>query len=211
MIEISQLYVFAGFSLALLLVPGPAVLYIIARSVNQGRLAGLVSVLGIETANIAHVVLAALGLSAVLMTSALAFDVVKYLGAAYLIYLGIRKLLAHDEDAADEAVRPDSLRRIYSQGVVVNLLNPKVALFFFAFLPQFVDTARGGVTGQILLLGLMFVSMGIVTDGTYALLSSSIAGRLRGNRRFLKGQRYFAGVVYLGLGVTTALSGSKSK
>jgi len=211
MFDPTQLTIFLGASLALLLVPGPAVLYIVARSVNQGRTAGLASVMGIETANATHVVLATLGLSALLMTSALAFDIVKYAGAAYLVYLGIRKLLAHDEDQPVEEVKQQSLRRIYSQGVVVNLLNPKVALFFFAFLPQFVDPTRGAITGQILALGLMFVAMGCVTDSTYALLSSSIAGRLKGNRAFLRGQRYFAGLVYVGLGVTTALSGSKSK
>lgn len=211
MFDPAQLTVFLSFSLALLLVPGPAVLYIVARSVNQGRRAGLASVLGIETANFIHVVLASFGLSALLMTSALAFDVVKYLGAAYLIYLGIRKLLTREEDAAEEDVKPDSLRRIYTQGVVVNLLNPKVALFFFAFLPQFINPARGAVTTQILALGLMFVLMGTLTDSTYALLSSAVSGRLKGNRAFLKGQRYFAGLVYVGLGLTTAFSGSKSK
>jgi threonine/homoserine/homoserine lactone efflux protein len=211
MFDPSQLSLFLGASLALLLVPGPAVLYIVARSVNQGRMAGLASVMGVETANATHVVIAALGLSALLMTSALAFDVVKYLGAAYLIYLGVRKLLSRDEDQPEETGPKESLRRIYSQGVIVNMLNPKVALFFFAFLPQFVDPSRGAVTSQILALGLMFVAMGCVTDSAYALLSSSIAGRLKGNRSFLRGQRYFAGLVYVGLGVTTALSGSKSK
>ena len=132
MIEISQLYFFLGATLALLLVPGPAVLYITARSANQGRLAGLVSVLAIETANFLQAVAATLGLSAILLSSALAFDVVKYLGAGYLIYLGIRKLAAPDDPAAEE-VKPESLSRIYWQGLVINLLNPKTALFFFAF------------------------------------------------------------------------------
>src|SRR5512142_2441272 len=145
MIELSQLTFFMGASLALLLMPGPAVLYITARSANQGRLAGLVSVLAIETANFLQAVAATLGLSAILVSSALAFDVVKYLGAAYLIYLGARKLLVAEEDRQEGDVRPESLSRIYWQGFVVNLLNPKTALFFFAFLPQFVDPARGDV------------------------------------------------------------------
>src|SRR6266511_3144672 len=148
MIEFSQLYFFLVAALALLLMPGPAVLYITARSANQGRLAGLISVLAIETANFVQAVAATLGLSAVLVSSALAFDVVKYLGAAYLIYLGIRKLLAHDEGLGQEALKPESLSRIYWQGLVVNLLNPKTALFFFAFLPQFVDPSKGNVTTQ---------------------------------------------------------------
>jgi len=209
MIELSQLTFFMGASLALLLVPGPAVLYITARSANQGRLAGLVSVLAIETANFAQAVAATLGLSAILLSSALAFDVVKYLGAAYLIYLGIRKLLVSEEGAVDEAIRKESLSRIYWQGLVVNLLNPKTALFFFAFLPQFVDPGKGNVTGQTLFLGAIFVGMAIITDSLYALLASSLAEKLKGNRNFQKGQRYFAGLVYVGLGITTAFTGSK--
>jgi threonine/homoserine/homoserine lactone efflux protein len=209
MIEFSKLYFFLGASLALLLVPGPAVLYITARSANQGRLAGLVSVLAIETANFLQAIATTLGLSAILLSSALAFDVVKYLGAAYLLYLGIRKLFAREEEAGDEAIRQESLRRIYWQGFAINLLNPKTALFYFAFLPQFVDPAKGNVTGQTLLLGGLFVGMAFITDSLYALLASSLADRLRGNRHFRKGQRYFAGFVYVGLGITTALTGSK--
>ncbi len=209
MIQFSQLYFFMAASLALLLVPGPAVLYITARSANQGRLAGLVSVLAIETANFTQAVAATLGLSAILLSSALAFDVVKYLGAAYLIYLGVRKLLTREETAGNETIAQESLARIYWQGLVVNLLNPKTALFFFAFLPQFVDPNKGNVMGQTLLLGAIFVGMAIITDSLYALLASSLAERLRGSRHFQKGQRYFAGLVYVGLGITTALTGSK--
>lgn len=209
MFEFSRLYFFIGASLALLLVPGPAVLYITARSANQGRLAGLVSVLAIETANFLQAVAATLGLSAILLSSALAFDVVKYLGAAYLIYLGLRKLLVREEGVEGEEIKPEPLSRIYWQGVAINLLNPKTALFYFAFLPQFVDPARGNVTAQTLLLGALFVGMACITDSLYALLASSLAERLRGNRHYQKGQRYFAGLVYLGLGITTALTGSK--
>jgi len=198
-----------GAALVLLLVPGPAVLYITARSASQGRLAGLVSVLAIETANFIQAIAAALGLSAILLSSALAFDVVKYLGAAYLIYLGIRKLLASDNGLEGDVIKQEKLSRIYWQGFAVNILNPKTALFFFAFLPQFVDPAKGNVVGQNLLLGAVFVSMAIITDTIYALLASSVAGRLSGNRRFQKGGRYFAGLVYVGLGITTALTGAK--
>lgn len=209
MIEPSQLPFFIGASLALLLMPGPAVLYITARSANQGRLAGLVSVLAIETANFTQAVAATLGLSAILLSSALAFDVVKYLGAAYLIYLGVRKLLVREETTGSEEIKAESLSRVYWQGVVVNLLNPKTAVFFFAFLPQFVNPARGNITMQTLALGVIFVGMAIVTDSMYALLASSLAERLRGSRHFQKGQRYFAGLVYVGLGITTAFTGSK--
>ncbi len=173
--EISQVYIFAGASLALLLVPGPAVLYILARSVSQGRTARLVPVLAIETANSCHATTAALGLSAILLSSALAFNVVKYLGAVYLIYLGIRKLAAREEDQPQTMNEPQSLWRIYSQGVIVNLLNPKVALFFFAFLPQFVNVNSGHTTTQILTLGALFVGMAIITDSLYAILGGSVA------------------------------------
>lgn len=209
MIEPSKLYLFMGAALVLLLIPGPAVLYITARSASQGRLAGLVSVLAIETANFIQAVAAALGLSAILLSSALAFDIVKYLGAAYLIYLGIQKLLVSDNNSEDGVIKKESLSRIYWQGFAVNILNPKTALFFFAFLPQFVDPAKGNVITQNMLLGAVFVGMAIITDSMYALLASSVAGRLSGNPRFKKGGRYFAGLVYIGLGVTTALTGAK--
>jgi threonine/homoserine/homoserine lactone efflux protein len=209
MIDPSQLYVFMGAALVLLLIPGPAVLYITARSASQGRLAGLVSVLAIETANLIQVIAAALGLSAILLSSAIAFDIVKYLGAAYLIYLGIRKFLALDIRRENNVVKQESLSRIYWQGFAVNILNPKTALFFFAFLPQFVDPAKGNIMAQNLLLGAIFVGMAIITDSMYALLTSSISGRLSGNHRFQKGGRYFAGLVYIGLGITTALTGAR--
>jgi threonine/homoserine/homoserine lactone efflux protein len=209
MINLSQLYLFMGAALLLLLIPGPAVLYITARSASQGRMAGFVSVLAIETANFFQALAAALGLSAILLSSALAFDVVKYLGAAYLIYLGIRKLLAAHDEVANETVKRESLSRIYWQGFIINIFNPKTALFFFAFLPQFVDPAKGNVTGQTLLLGCIFVGMALITDSLYALLASSLAAKLTGNKGLQKGQRYFAGLVYVGLGITTALSGSR--
>lgn len=208
MIDPSKLTLFLFAALALLLVPGPAVLYIIARSASQGRAAGLVSVFAIETANLIQATAAGLGLSAILLSSALAFDVVKYLGAAYLIFLGIRKLLSSD-NGAEEEIKQESLRQIYWQGVAINILNPKTALFFFAFLPQFVDPARGNVVAQNLLLGMIFVGLAIVTDSLYALVISSFADTLRGNRRFQTGGRYFAGLVYVGLGITTALTGAK--
>lgn len=208
MIDPSKLSLFIFAAIALLLVPGPAVLYITARSASQGRTAGLVSVLAIETANFIQAVAAGLGLSAILLSSALAFDVVKYLGAAYLIYLGLRKLFSSDI-GAEEEIKQESLRQIYWQGVAVNILNPKTALFFFAFLPQFVDPARGNVIAQNLLLGMIFVGLAIITDSLYALVVSSFADKLRGNQRFQTGGRYFAGLVYVGLGITTALTGAR--
>ena len=198
-------------AVALIVTPGPAVLYIVTRSVDQGRRAGLASVLGVEVGNLFHVLAAGLGLSAILLSSALAFDIVKYLGAAYLIYLGIRKWLSRDEEQSTEVSEQRSLRRVFSQAVIVAILNPKTALFFFAFLPQFVDTTRGSATVQMLLLGLMVVMIAIVSDSIYALLAGTMGGWLRGNRRYLRFQRYFTGTVYIGLGITAALSSGNRK
>lgn len=209
MFEQSQLIIFISASIALLLLPGPAVLYITARSANQGRVAGFVSVLAIEAANLMQAVAAGLGLSAILLSSALAFDVVKYLGAAYLIYLGIKKLLTKEESSTSQEVKRESLSQIFWQGFIINILNPKTALFFFAFLPQFVNPEKGNVTLQNLLLGVLFVALAFVTDSIYAFVASSLAEKLNTNANFQKGQKYFAGLVYIGLGVTTALTGSR--
>ncbi len=206
MFNIPHLPVFLLAALLLLLTPGPAVLYIIARSVDQGRLAGLVSVLSIETGNSFHVVGAGLGLSAILLSSALAFTVVKYLGAAYLVYLGLRRLLARDSAHPEMAVRPQSFRRIFSQGVLVAALNPKTALFFLAFLPQFVDPAKGGVAVQFLTLGGLFVLMALVTDSVYALLAGTAGQWLKSARPFRRAEKMVVGTVYIGLGVTAALA-----
>jgi threonine/homoserine/homoserine lactone efflux protein len=203
------LLLFAPVALGLLVIPGPAVLYIVTRSIDQGRVAGLVSVLGIHTGSIVHVAAAAAGLSALLVSSAVAFSVVKYAGAAYLIVLGIRKLAGRDERReAVERSSPRSLRRIYVQGIVVNVLNPKTALFFLAFLPQFVDVDRGAVWSQMLVLGLTFMALGMISDGTYALVASRAGGWLRSSARFRTAQRYVSGGIYVGLGAVAAFSGS---
>jgi len=204
--HLPNLPVFLLAALILLLTPGPAVLYIIARSMDQGRLAGFVSVLSIETGNSVHVLAATLGLSAILMSSAVAFTIVKYLGAAYLIYLGIRRLLRRDQDHETTRIQRQSLQRIYSQGVLVAVLNPKTALFFLAFLPQFVDSSAGSVTLQLLTLGGLFVMMALVTDNMYSLLASTAGGWLKNKRSVLGAQRYVVGSVYIGLGVTAALT-----
>jgi threonine/homoserine/homoserine lactone efflux protein len=187
--------------------PGPNTLYIIARSIQQGRLAGFVSSLGVQVGTMVHIVAAALGLSALLVSSAVAFNVVKYAGAAYLIFLGIKTLLTR-EKIEPAKVRKAALGRVFYQGIVVNLLNPKTALFFFAFLPQFIDVARGAIVLQIVLLGSILIFLGTLSDSIYALASGSIGNWLRGNLKFLRAQRYFAGSVYIGLGAATALSGA---
>ena len=209
--EGATLAVFVVAALALLVVPGPAVLYIVARGIDQGRAAGMVSALGIQVGSLVHVTAAALGLSAVLASSATAFATVKYLGAAYLVYLGVRTLVSRGASEAVVARTSRSLRRVFAQGVVVQVLNPKVALFFLAFIPQFVDPERGSVAGQTLLFGGMLTGLGMVTDGAYGLLAGTAGAWLKGNAGFGRVQRWVAGSVYLGLGVTTAVAGSGGK
>ena len=197
---------FVVASIVLLLTPGPAVLFIVARSVEQGRAAGLVSVLGIHLGTIVHIIAAAVGLSALIMASALAFAIVKYVGAAYLIWIGIRTLMAKDADPAAPVAPAEPLARVFRDGFVVNLFNPKTAIFFLAFLPQFVDPARGALHWQILVLGLTFMGLGIMSDGMFALAAGTAGDFLRRNRRFLRMQRWFAGSSFIGLGVTAALT-----
>lgn len=206
MLGLSNLSIFLIAALILLLTPGPAVLYIVARSLDQGRLAGFVSVLSIEVGNFVHVLAATLGLSAILVSSALAFSIVKYLGAAYLIYLGVRRLFSHEAGLQQSEFKRQGLGRIFRQGVLVATLNPKTALFFFAFLPQFVDSSKGSITLQLLTLGCMFVIMAIVTDSLYALLAGTIGLWLKRTRSFLRIERYVVGSVYIGLGFTAALT-----
>jgi threonine/homoserine/homoserine lactone efflux protein len=202
---IVSLTAFVAAALVVLLIPGPGVLYIVARSLSQGQRAGLVSVLGLSAGALVHVAAATVGLSAILLASATAFGVVKILGAAYLIYLGVRTLLARPPAAAADTVAPRSLRRLFSDGVVVSVLNPKIAVFFLAFLPQFVEPDRGPIAQQVLFLGLLYVVLALITDSAYALL----AGRLRRwfGRQAISGPlpRYASGAVYIGLGVSTAL------
>ena len=208
MLDLSKLPLFFLATVVLLLTPGPAVLYIVARSVDQGRRAGLVSVLGIEVGNSVHVLAAAFGLSALLASSALAFLALKYLGAAYLIFLGARKLLSPETViAAGASAAAPSRRRVFSQGMLVAVLNPKTALFFLAFLPQFVDSARGSVALQLLSLGVLVLLMGIVSDSLYALTAGTLGNWLKTTPRFWRAERYIVGSVYVGLGLTAALRG----
>jgi len=209
MFSLPNLPIFLLAALILLLTPGPAVLYIVARSVDQGRLAGFVSVLSIEIGNFVHVLAATLGLSAILVSSALAFSIVKYLGAAYLIYLGVRQLLAHETAHKTTTFQRQRLRRIFRQGLLVAILNPKTALFFFSFLPQFVDSSKSSFTLQLLTLGCLFVLMAIVTDSLYALLAGTVGQWLKGTSTLLRIERYLVGTVYIGLGVMAALADAK--
>lgn len=209
MLDISTLAIFMTAALALLLIPGPAVLFIVARSIEQGRLAGLASIIGILVGTMVHVLAAAAGVSAILLSSALAFNVVKFLGAGYLVYLGVRTLLSKEEAPTAVSLEPKKLSRLFYEGVLVNVLNPKTALFFLAFLPQFVDPARGSAAVQTILLGLIFIGMALVTDSLYALLAGTLGDRLKNNAKFWRRQRYFAGSVYILLGVTAVFTGSE--
>jgi threonine/homoserine/homoserine lactone efflux protein len=207
----STISLFIAATSILVLMPGPNTLYIIARGIQQGRRAGIISSIGVQVGTLIHIAAAAFGLSALLLSSALAFNTVKYAGAAYLIYLGVKALLTKEQIGPTREIQKASLGRVFYQGVVVNLLNPKTALFFFAFLPQFIDATRGRVAMQIVLLGTILVFLGTLSDSVYALAAGSVGAWLRGNLRFLRAQRYFAGSVYLGLGVATALSGAHKK
>jgi threonine/homoserine/homoserine lactone efflux protein len=202
----SRLALFVGAALLLLVVPGPSVLYIVTQSVSHGRRAGIVSVAGITTGTLVHIAAATVGLSALLASSALAFDVVKYLGAAYLIAVGVRRLAGWERAREPHSGDTRRLGRLYRQGIVVNTLNPKTALFFLAFLPQFVDPARGTVWTQILALGLLFAALGFLSDGVWAVVAGTLGERLRRSRRFPAAQRYVSGSVFVGLGAVAALS-----
>jgi threonine/homoserine/homoserine lactone efflux protein len=202
--DVGTLLVFSVAALALIVVPGPAVLYIVSQSIDRGRLAGFVSALGIAVGALVHVCAAAIGLSSILVSSATAFNVVKYAGAAYLIGMGLWTILSRR--AADPAAVQTErrLRRRFGQGVVVNILNPKTALFFFAFLPQFVDPDQGAAALQIVVLGLVFVLIAVISDSVWALAAGTASERLRASRRFLSVQRYVSGSVFVGLGALTA-------
>jgi threonine/homoserine/homoserine lactone efflux protein len=193
----------------MLVIPGPAVLFIVARGISQGRLAAFASVLGVAVGSFVHVIAAVVGLSALMTGSALAFSVVKYVGAAYLIYLGVMTLLNKRQAASNPKVERKSLKRLFIDGIVVNVLNPKTALFFLAFLPQFAEPDY--FAQQALLLGAVFVGLAILSDGTYAMISGSLGQMLRGQPRFLAAQRWFTGGVFIGLGALTALSGNGRK
>jgi len=199
--------IFFAAAIILLAIPGPAVLYIVSRSIGHGRTAGVVSALGIGVGTIIHAIAAAVGLSALLMSSAIAFAAVKYLGAAYLIFLGVQKLRKRESFDVSGDVSNANLRRIFAQGILVNVLNPKTALFFFAFLSQFVRPARSPVAYQFLLLGLIFAVMGVVSDSLWGFFGGTVAERLRRDSRWSNAQRYVSGGMLISLGLATAVSG----
>jgi threonine/homoserine/homoserine lactone efflux protein len=220
--DLTTIGLFVAASLVVGIVPGPAVLYIVARTIDQGRAAGLASVAGVAMGTFVHIAAAMLGLSALLATSTTAFNVVKYAGAAYLVYLGIRKLLERDTadaalpaaDAAHRASRP-RLRSVMREGALVNILNPKTAVFFLAFMPQFVRPDAGEPVVQVAVLGVLFMLSCLVTDAAYALTAAGAGGwlraRLAASPRSRRAQRWLVGGTYIGLGAVTAISGRSAR
>jgi threonine/homoserine/homoserine lactone efflux protein len=200
----STIALFLLAATALAVVPGPAVAYIVTQSIDQGRRAGIVSALGVASGGLVHVAAATVGLSALIASSATAFTVVKLVGAVYLIVVGIRRILSGDAEGPESRALRLPLRRVYRQGVIVNVLNPKTALFFLAFLPQFVDPDRGAVWPQVALLGVVFVSVAVLSDLTYALVSDAIAGRIRRTGTGARVRRWLTGGVFVALGITAA-------
>jgi len=204
----SIILLFAAATMALLVVPGPAVVYIVTRSVAQGRTAGLLSVLGIHVGSVVHVAAAAAGVSALLAASPTAFAAMQYLGAAYLLYLGWQKLRQRADDEVHAEPPAESNARLFGQGIVVNVLNPKTAVFFLAFIPQFVDPDRGWVPLQMVLFGIGFIVLGILSDGSYALLASMLSGRLRRTPRTRRVLDRSSGVIYVLLAAVAVVLGT---
>ena len=205
MLDWSKLLIFIPVTLILVVTPGPNTLYILARSFQGGSRAGFVSCLGILLGTLIHVTAAAVGLTALLASSALVFGVIKYAGAAYLIWIGLKTFLTYQQSLSVPEMHERHSGSVFYQGLMVNLLNPKTALFFMAFLPQFVDTSRGRVTLQIILFGAILACLGTTSDCAYALLADGVGKLFRDNLRLLRPLRYVAGSVYLGLGLATAL------
>jgi len=200
---VSAIALFCVASTALAVVPGPAVTYIVTHSIDKGRRAGLVSATGVATGGLVHVAAATVGLSALIASSAAAFTTVKLVGAAYLIAVGIRRILSREEGDDVQPV-PAPHRDLYVQGVVVNVLNPKTALFFLAFLPQFVDPAQGPIWPQVALLGMLFAVIAFTSDVCYALVADLLAGKLRRSGAGAKLRRFVSGGIFVALGVTAA-------
>ena len=198
-----SLLLFMAAGLALNITPGPDMLYVAARSTSEGRAAGIVSSLGIATGTLFHITAVALGLSALLAAVPIAYTTVRIAGASYLVYLGVRALASRSANGP-RSIERAPLGAIFRQGMLTNMLNPKVALFFLAFLPQFVDPSRGSAAMQIVILGLIFDTSGTVVNTIVALATSGAANRVRVNSRLGEILHKFTGVVFIGLGVRIA-------
>ena len=203
--EAANLLLFLGASLALNLTPGPDMLYVLARGSGEGTRAGVVSALGIATGTLVHLALVALGLASLLAAVPIAFDVVRYAGAAYLIFLGVRALFGRSGANEQREVREATLPEIFRQGVITNILNPKVALFFAAFLPQFADPARGPVALQLIMLGLLFNLSGTTVNLLVGVMAARAGAGLRARLGATGTLRRATGLIFLGLGLRLAL------
>lgn len=206
-LTVLSLYFAAAFVLAV--TPGPGMLYVLTRSVRGGRGEGYASSLGTAVGGLSHVIAAAFGISAVLAASADAYNVVKYAGAAYMIYLGIRTLLAKDEAFVITGAHETRHHQAFYQGIVTEVLNPKTALFFLAFIPQFVDTTRP-VVEQFILLGCISVALNTSVDLIVATLAGPIGTQLQRRARLRRAQRIFTGSTLIALGAVVALSSAES-
>jgi threonine/homoserine/homoserine lactone efflux protein len=205
--NIEHFWVFALAALMLNLTPGNDMIYVAARSTSQGIKAGIISSLGIMVGCMVHIVAAVIGLSAIIAGSAVAFDIVKYVGAAYLIYLGVRSILSKRKSLAiNKNIQPMSYRKIFWQGFVTNVLNPKVALFFLAFLPQFINIESENTSLQILFLGTWFDAGGTLVNILVAILFGRIGKWLSQSPRFVQWQERITGAMLVGLGIKVALS-----
>lgn len=204
--EVNQIGYFLIAAFVLLVVPGPAVLFIVAKSIQHGQKAGLVSVIGIGLGGIVHVIFAALGLSAILFASTYAFMLIKYLGAFYLLYLGLKSFFSKttsDPTNSNAVNKKQSYHKILLDGFIVNVFNPKTAIFFMAFLPHFVSLEKGGIGSQIIFLGVLFILLAVLSDSLYVLLSSKLSKLLSGSSKFTKVRNYTTGVLYFFLGLIT--------
>ncbi|MCX6541006.1 MAG: LysE family translocator [Actinobacteria bacterium] len=208
---LSSLPLFVVASLALLAIPGPAVLFIVARSGAQGTRAGLVSVLGVHVASALHVLAAAAGLSAIVVASSVAFTVVKVVGGLYLIGIGVKSLRGARSavHSAEPSVRSE--RQIFTEAFIVNIFNPKVALFFLAFIPQFVDTAHGPVWSQTLVFGAAYIALGLCTDSLYAVIGARAGVWFNARSSRMRASRYAEGSILVGLGLLTLLLPHRNK
>lgn len=201
----ANLALFLPAAIALIVAPGPDSLYVLARGIGQGRRAGIISALGTCTGLLVHTTAAALGLAVLLQTSTVAYLVVKYVGAAYLLYLGVRTLLTRQSLLVSAPATRPSWARMYVQGLLTNVLNPKVALFFVAFLPQFVNPQGGAVALQMLALGILFDVLGLLYLMLVALLSGSLGALVQRRPAWANRLRWVTGSVLVGLGLRLAI------
>jgi|SRR5205814_191791 len=206
--DFSALGAFFAAAFLLNIAPGPDMLYVIGRSIGQGRRAGTVSALGIFVGCLVHIFVAAVGLAALLRSSPLAYSIVRYAGAGYLVYLGVRVLLQRTSALEAPEIQSAPLGQIFTQGVITNVLNPKVALFFLAFLPQFIQPQRGSVALQIIVLGLIFDVGGTLVNLAVAQAGGRLGDAIKQHSGLARLQKWFTGTVFIGLGMRVAVKRS---